>query len=159
MLRQLRLSPKLSLFDGRSPWSQKQDLCRRISGQNVRKSRRKGIATTNRTRRKPASPAGLAPPVLPLQTKNEQHRLVAHLAKLGRYRVDVERVAVQPIRRGLCGYMKYFTFASRHPGYEFNGVPPCGLSLLHVRSSCFPCSPKAPAGPSSSTPCFQYVGG
>jgi hypothetical protein len=75
---------------------------RQISGQNVRKSRRKGIATTNTTTRwKPPPPAGLAPPVLPSQTKNEQHRLVAHLAKIGRYRVDVERVAVQPILAGL----------------------------------------------------------
>src|ERR1700683_1829375 len=31
-----------------------------------------------------------------LQTKNEQHRLIPHLAKLRRHRIDVESIAVEP---------------------------------------------------------------
>ena len=32
----------------------------------------------------------------PSETKYEQHRLIAHVAKLGRHRVDVQRIAVEP---------------------------------------------------------------
>jgi hypothetical protein len=61
---ELRRAP---FFDSRSPWSQKQISCRRISGQNVRKSRRKRVATTNSTDPLEARPPGWfgSPPVLP----------------------------------------------------------------------------------------------
>jgi hypothetical protein len=45
----LRTSSYGAVFDGRSRWFQTPMSCRRISGQNVRKSRRKGIATRNST--------------------------------------------------------------------------------------------------------------
>ena len=50
-------------------------------------------ATTNSTAPLEARSRGSpgSPRVLRSQTKNEQHRLVAHLAKLGRHRVDGER--------------------------------------------------------------------
>ena len=50
---------------------------------------------TARSHSKPAPGRLGSPPGLSSQNKNEQHRLVLHLARLRRHRVDVEPVAVQ----------------------------------------------------------------